>query len=134
LHALITIDPLLGASPVRVYFITNPQAKRQIEPHIERSDGAGPGRPAAYALVSYDFPYALHMFETGGSPLSRERAKKIIVCSADLQADALYRAATALGIEARSLTTFDADGLKSAFFPDTQESVINLLRLTLSTG
>lgn len=133
LHALITIDPLLGASPVRVYFLVNPQAKRRIEAYIDPPDRAGAGRLAAYALVSFDFPYALHMFETGGSPLSQERAKEVILCSADLQEGSLSRAASAIGLDARLLATFDADALKLAFFPNTQETVINLFRLTLTS-
>jgi hypothetical protein len=131
LHALISIDPVLGASPVRVYFVFNPQAKARIEACVDRSRPNGARAPTAYALVAYDFPFALHLFEMAGSPIPSERAKQIITCSAELQKDVLERAADTLGIDAVSITAFDADALKASFFPNTQESVTHVFRLDI---
>jgi hypothetical protein len=66
-----------------------------------------------------------------GSPIPTERAKQIITCSAELQKDVLERAADTLGIDAVSITAFDADALKASFFPNTQESVTHVFRLDI---
>ena len=129
LHALISIDPILGASPVRVYFVFNPEAKARIEACVDRAPRNGPRAATAYALVAYDFPFASHLFEMTGSPLPPERARQIISCSAELQGDAVERAAEALGIDASPIAPFDADALKDVFFPNTQESVIHVFQL-----
>jgi hypothetical protein len=131
LHALIGIDPGLGASPVRVYFVFNPQAKARIEASVDGSHRKGARAPTAYALVAFDFPFALHLFEMAGSRIPTERAKQIITCSAELQEGALERAADTLGIDAVSIADFDADALKATFFPNTQESVTHVFQLEL---
>ena len=85
----------------------------------------------AYALVAYDFPFALHQLESTASRIPRERARDIVSCNAGLQRDTLRRAAEALGVEARPVVRFDAAELKTTFFPNTQETVIDLFRLRL---
>jgi hypothetical protein len=126
LHALISIDPVMGASPARVYFVFNPDAKRRIATSI---DGEGARQPTAYALVTYNYPFALHLIEIAGQPADPERAKAIASLSADLQGYALPPAANAVGIEALPIADFDAEALKAAFFPNTQETVTHLFRL-----
>ena len=129
LHALLTLDPVLGASPVRVYFVFNPEARKRIAASIEASDETGRRAPPAYALVAYDFPFALHQLRANAPPLPDERAKQIVLCSAKLQTNALRQAAAMLDIEATPITAFDADALKTTFFPTTQETVIQLFAL-----
>jgi hypothetical protein len=131
LHALISIDPVLGASPVRVYFVFNPEAKARIEACVDRSRRNGPRGATAYALVAYDFPFASHLFEMAGSRFPTERTRQIIAASAELQKGALERAAKALGMDAVSVAAFDADALKAVFFPNTQESVVHVFQLDL---
>ena len=128
LHALITLDPILGVSPVRVFFVLNPHAKARIATCL---DGADARAADAYALVAYDFPFALHQLESTASRIPRERARDIVSCNAGLQRDTLRRAAEALGVEARPVVRFDAAELKTTFFPNTQETVIDLFRLRL---
>jgi len=131
LHALVAIDPTLGASPVRVCFVFNPEAKARITACLDPAD-PGRARPApAYALVAYDFPFALRLVEIAGRRIPRERVKAIVASSAGLQGDALRAAADALGVRARSAPAFDAGELKAAFFPDTQETVTHVFRLEL---
>ena len=127
LHALITLDRAEGASPVRIYFVMSRLGKREVSARLDPADAR---TPEMYALVAYDFPFALVQFEMAGRPIARERAKEIITGSAELQAEALARAAAVVGLRAAPVRAFDADGLKAVFFPDTQESVIHVLRLS----
>jgi hypothetical protein len=129
LHALITIDPVLGASPTRVYFVFDPEAKARVAAAIDLKDRCG--RPPAYAVIGYDFPFALHLLDVAAGPISGDRAKAIASASAGLQGEALRTAAAALGIKAQPVTDFDAEALKTLFFPNTQETVTHLLRLEL---
>src|SRR5580658_2801628 len=99
LHALISIDPVMGASPVRAYFVFNPAAKGQISTAIDAADATR--EPTAYAVMAYDFAFALHLIEIAGRPIDRERAKAIASASAGLQCAAFEAAADVLGIEAR---------------------------------
>lgn len=128
LHALISIDPVMGASPSRVYFVFNPEARRRIAAAVD----GGIGRmPTAYAVAAYDFPFALHLIEIAGRPADPERGKAIATASARLQGEALAAAAAAMGVEALPVPAFDAEALKTAFFPHTQETVTHLFRLEL---
>ena len=47
LHALIAIDPVMGASPARAYFVFNPAAKARIEAAIDAADAARARPPIA---------------------------------------------------------------------------------------
>ena len=129
LHALITLDPILGASPVRIYFVLNPQARTRIAECLDPSDRSQARFAAAFALVAYDFPFALQLIEGTSPQISSDRAKAIVTCSAGLQGDALRAAAAAFGIDARPIPAFDAGALKAALFPSTQETVTHLFRL-----
>ena len=129
LHALISIDPVMGASPVRAYFVFNPAAKARITDAIDAADLAR--EPTAYAVMAYDFAFALHLIEIAGRPSGRERAKAIASASAGLQGAAFEAAADALGIAARRVAGFDAGALKAAFFPSTEETVTHLFRLEI---
>jgi hypothetical protein len=129
LHALISIDPVMGASPVRAYFVFNSAAKARITAAIDAADVAR--EPTAYAVVAYDFAFALHLIEIAGRPIDRERAKAVASASAALQGAAFEAAAAALDIEAGPVAAFDAGALKAVFFPSTQETVIHLSRLEL---
>jgi hypothetical protein len=128
LHALMSIDPVMGASPARAYFVFNPEARRRITTTIE---GGVAHQPTAYAVVTYDFPFALHLVEIAGRPARSERGKAIATLSAALQGEGLPAAAAALGIEALAVPAFDPEALKTAFFPHTQETVTHLFRLEL---
>jgi hypothetical protein len=129
LHALITLDPILGASAVRVYFVFNPIAKARIAACIDPAD-RGLRRPApAYVLVAYDFPFALHQLQATSNRLSPDQTKQVVCRSAGLQGKALQAAASASSLAAFPVPAFDAGALKSVFFPSTQETVIQLFRL-----
>ena len=134
LQALISIDPVLGASPVRVCFIFNPEAKARIAAFLPPSDGAGARATTAYGLVAYDFSFALHLFVLAGSGIPLERAKQIICRSAELQGGLLREAAAVSGVAADPIPHFDAEALKASFFPGAQERVIHLFRLRLPTA
>jgi nitroreductase len=129
LHTLITLDPILGATPVRVYFVLNPQARARIAECLDPNDRSQARFATAFALVAYDFPFALQLVEGSAPQLGRERAKQIVTCSAGLQGDALQAAAAAFGVDARPIPAFDAGALKAALFPSTQETVTHLFRL-----
>ncbi|MBV9508975.1 MAG: hypothetical protein JO303_01680 [Caulobacteraceae bacterium] len=132
LRALIALDSVMGASPVRPYFVLNPAACAMVGACVTRPSG-GPGAADAYALVAYDFPFALHsldsMMERGIPP---ERAREIVLLSAELQQETLRRAASALGIAAQAVEVVDARALKLTFFPKTQETVVHVFRLSLA--
>jgi hypothetical protein len=131
LHSLITIDPVMGASPVRIYFVLNPAVKVRIAAFIDADDRAYARPPGAYALISYDFPFGLHLVESSARRMAPESAKAVVACSADLQGELLRAAACALGIDAQSAPDFDADALKAVFFPNTEETVTHVFRLEL---
>jgi hypothetical protein len=131
LHTLITLDPVLGVSPVRVYFVLSPHAMSAIAACLDSDDRPRARLASAFALVAYDFPFALHLVESTAPQVSRERGKEIATRSAGLQGDALRAAAGAFGIEAHPIPVFDADGLKTTFFPNTQETVTHLFGLAL---
>ncbi|HTX51557.1 MAG TPA: hypothetical protein VME40_19445 [Caulobacteraceae bacterium] len=131
LHALMTLDPILGAQAARAYFVLNPIAKARIAAAIDPSGRGHRRSPAAYALVAYDFPFALLQLQATASQLSPDRAKAVVSRSAGLQGQALQAAAAASSLSALPAPAFDAVALKSAFFPSTQETVIQLFRLEL---
>jgi len=131
LHALITIDPILGASPVRIYFVLNPRAVERIIAALRPADPAARAA-SCFALIAYDFPFALHQFALTASPIPTERAREIIERSAGLQLPSLIQAAEAMGLAARPVCGFDAAELKETFFPSTQETVTDVLRLSLA--
>jgi hypothetical protein len=128
LHGLIAIDPILGASPVRILFVLNREARAHVAACIDPADAHSRLGPA-YVLVAYDFPFALHQFTASRDYLPEDRAKAIITCSAALQSDAFQRAAGAFGLAVRAIPSFDAAALKAAFFPTTQATVTHLFRL-----
>jgi hypothetical protein len=132
LHALITLDPLLGATPVRVYFVLNPAAQAEIVEAIGPLDRRAAAGTHAYALVAYDFPLALFQLKGETPSIPDERAKAIIRSSSALQGEGLVRAADALGLDATRIATFDAGALKRVFFPSTQEEVVDLLRIRIA--
>ncbi len=132
LHALIALDPLLGASPVRVYFVLNPAAQSEIAKTLGPSDRRAGVGAYAFALVAYDFPLALFQLKGETPSIPDERAKAIIRASAALQGEGLVRAADVLGLDARRIAPFDADALKRVFFPNTQEEVVDLLRVRIA--
>jgi hypothetical protein len=132
LHGLISLDPVMGATPLRIYFVFNPAAKARIAQHLDPADRAVRRQPAAYALVAYDFPFALQMFEMAARPFSPERAKEIISLNAALQGDMLQAAAGVLAIDVRPVLAFDAGALKQVFFPGTQETLTHLFQLDLN--
>ncbi len=131
LHTLITLDPVLGVSPVRIYFLLNPQAVARVAACLDSGDPSKRRPPSAFALVAYDFPFALYLIESSVPSLRPHRAQEIVSRSAGLQGDALQVAATASGIETCPIPSFNESGLKAAFFPDTQETVTHLFRLGL---
>ena len=128
LHALITLDRAEGSSPTRIYFVIRPQGKREVAARLKPVE-AHP-MPEMYALVAYDFPFALFQFEMAAAQISRDRAKAIIAANAELQEVVLARAAAVVGLRATPVQAFDAEGLKAVFFPSTQETVVHLLRLS----
>jgi hypothetical protein len=128
LHALITLDRAEGSSPTRIYFVIRPQGKREVALRLKTPDVRP--IPEMYALIAYDFPFALFQFEMAGSQIARPRAKEIIAAGAELQDEALVRAAAVVGLRAAPVRAFDAEGLKAVFFPNTQETVIHVLRLS----
>jgi len=131
LHALITLDPVLGASPVRAYFVLNPVAKEKIAECIADAGRDALRGPYAYVVVAYDFPFALHQLTLSGKGIAEERAKAIVSASAAVQEPAFRAAAEALNLVARSIPSFDSAALKAVFFPTTQETVTHVLRLSL---
>jgi hypothetical protein len=131
LHALIAIDPVMGASPSRTYFVFNPVAKARVAAAIDRAEAARARPPTAFAVTAYNFPFALHLIGIAARPISPERARTIASASADLQSRAFQAAANAVGVGAQLVTAFDAEALTTAFFPGAQETVINLFRLEL---
>jgi hypothetical protein len=128
LHAMITLDPILGASPVRIFFVVNPAAKAKVRTCAGLADGDA---DSAYGLVTYDFPFAVQLLAATAPELVEERTRAVITRSARLQAGLLRDAADAVGIDARPAPRFDAPALKAAFFPDTQETVEHLFELRL---
>ena len=131
LHTLITLDPILGVSPVRIYFLLNPKAVAKVAACLDTSDRSKARPPIAFALVAYDFPFALYLIESSAPSLRPGRAQEIASRSAGLLGDAFRASATASGIEAYPTPSFNESGLKVAFFPDTQETVTHLFQLGL---
>jgi hypothetical protein len=132
LRALISLDRTTGAAPVRIYFAFNAAARARIAGCLDPAETASRRPPAAFALVAYDFPFALHMIEIAGRQVTKDRAKAIAALSAGLQGDMLQAAAEAVRIEARPVLAFDAAALKAAFFPQTQETLTHLYWLDLA--
>lgn len=132
LHALICIDRVEGSSPVRVYFVMNPRGKREVAARLGRAEVAR--APDAYALVAYDFPFALLQLKMAECRMAEARAREIVAYSASLQQDSLVRAALAMGFRAAPAVAFDAEGLKAVFFPHTQESIIGVVRLSRASA
>jgi len=132
LHALISLDPTMGGTAARILFAFNPAAKGRISACLASLDPVGHGpSPAAFALVAYDFPFAIHLLEMAGRRFPKPRAQEIVSLSAALLGDTLQAAARSLRIDARPVLAFDAGTLKQHFFPNTQESLTHLFSLQL---
>ena len=72
LRALITLDRVEGASPVRNYFVMSPAGKREVAARLKPT---GP-TPEMYALIAYDFPFARFQFEMAATQITGDRASK----------------------------------------------------------
>jgi hypothetical protein len=130
LHALVALDPVLGAAPVRVYFVVNPHARQRIESCFSGPDRRRPD--GAYAMVAYDFPFALELLKSIAPSVDEDRAKTLIETSAEMQEATLVRAAAAIGVHIHPLPKVDTEPLKAAFFPNTQEEVTRVFWFDLA--
>jgi hypothetical protein len=130
LHALLRLDHPSGATPTRAYLVANPQAMARIAAALPANERRRPR--AAYALIAYDFPFAFFQFGQTTAQTPPERIKALITGSAGSQDEQVERAARAVGFRAQIIDSFDAPALKQTFFPQTQESVVAVLALTMA--
>jgi len=136
LHALLTLDPVAGASPARTLFVVSETAKARLARRTcPTTSDAVLGAPAC-AIIGYDFAFAvqLALSSQAAEPGDADLAIRIAALGAALQGDGLVRAACALGLRATPIANFDAAALRAEFFGETSATVVFVCRLDLNPG
>ena len=136
LHALLTLDPIAGASPSRTLFVVSEAAKARLARRTCPSCLETVLTAPACAVVGYDFAFAvqLALSSQAAEPGDTDLAIRTASLGAALQGDGLIRAAAALGLGATPIANFDAAALRAEFFGETSATVVFVCRLDLNPG
>ena len=124
LYDLLKMGPTSANScPLRIVFLTTPQAKDHLLPHLAEGNVAQTKTAPVVALLANDtqfpkelptlFPMAQSWFE-GNAALIEETAMR----NASMQGGYFIMAARALGLDCGPISGFDHDGVNQEFFPD----------------
>jgi len=116
----------LNMQPARVVWITSPEAKARLEPHLSAGNKAKTMKAGAVAIVGYDmdfpeklpktFPNAPAAKDWFPDPVGRETAA---FRNGTLQGAYLIMAARALGFDTGPMSGFDNAGVDKEFFAGT---------------
>lgn len=130
----------VNATPARFLFLTTPEAKARLAPHMSEGNRAKTLQAPVNLIIAQDIDFHEHLptlfphapgakdwfaDETG----RRETAFR----NASLQGGYLTIAARALGLDVGPMSGFDAAGVKAEFFPDSNVEPNYILNLGYGT-
>jgi 3-hydroxypropanoate dehydrogenase len=111
--------------PARIVFVTSPEAKRRLEPLLDKGNREKTMQAPVCAIVGYDLEFYERLGETfphepaargwfAGKPAKIEATA---FRNGSLQGAYLIIAARALGLDAGPMSGFDNEGVDREFFP-----------------
>ena len=114
-----------NCSPMRIVFLTTPQAKKRLEPHLSAGNRAKTMTAPATAIIGYDLqfydylprlhPYAdARSWFVGKDEIIRTNAFR----NGSLQGAYFIIAARAVGLDCGPMSGFDNAKVDAEFFPD----------------
>lgn len=116
----------VNANPMRVTFLTSPDAKARLKPFLAAGNEAKTMSAPVTAILAYDldFPKTLstlcpHVPGVAGWFADPSVAEITAFRSATLQGGYFILAARALGLDCGPMSGFDGDGVDKAFFAGT---------------
>ena len=127
LYDLLKLGPTsANARPARFVFVTSPEGKARIAPHMSETNRAKSMAAPAIVIVGDDqdfperipqlFPHNPGAKDWFGDPVLRER---VAFRNGSLQGAYLILAARALGLDTGPMSGFDNDGVDREFFAGT---------------
>lgn len=130
LHALWDLAKMGPTSanclPARIVFVTSPEAKAKLKPHLMQGNVAKTMAAPVTAIIGFDLDFYEHLPEqfphadakswfVGNDALIQETAFR----NGTLQGAYLILAARALGLDCGPMSGFNQDGVNQAFFAGT---------------
>jgi 3-hydroxypropanoate dehydrogenase len=116
----------VNSQPARVVWVTSPEAKARLEPHLSPGNKAKTMRAPVTAIIGYDMDFNEHLPKAfPHAPGARDWfpdpvAKEVVAFrNGTLQAGYLILAARALGFDCGPMSGFDNAGVDKEFFAGT---------------
>lgn len=116
----------VNSTPARFVFVTSPEAKARLAPHMSEGNRAKTLQAPVNLIVGYDidfhealpklFPHAPGARDWFGDEAAR---RETAFRNASLQGGYVMIAARALGLDVGPMSGFDAAGVKAEFFADS---------------
>jgi len=124
LYALLKYGPTsANVSPARFVFVTTPEAKARLAPHLSETNRAKSLAAPAIVIIGYDLEFAANIpklfpHNPGAAAWFADprMAETTAFRNSSLQGAYLILAARALGLDAGPMSGFDAAGVDAAFF------------------
>ena len=126
LVATMIMGPTAANSlPARIVFVTSPEGKKRLEPHLSENNRAKTMQAPVTAIIGYDLRFYENLIKTfphnpgarswfDGDPVAAEATA---FRSSSLQGAYLIIAARALGLDCGPMSGFDNAGVDREFFP-----------------
>jgi nitroreductase len=115
-----------NASPARFLFLTTPEAKARLSPHLSSANRDKTMAAPVTAIVGYDVEFAEHLPRLfPHAPTAKhwfaepELARSTAFRNGSLQGAYLIIAARAFGLDCGPMSGFDTDGVNREFFAGT---------------
>ncbi|KPQ10090.1 MAG: 3-hydroxypropanoate dehydrogenase RulE [Saliniramus fredricksonii] len=128
LFDLVKMGPTsANCSPARLIFVTSPEAKAKLKPHLMEGNVEKTMSAPVTAIIGYDLEFYEHYGflhpHNPDAPRSWVEGKpdaiqKTAFQNGTLQGGYLIMAARALGLDCGPMAGFDNAGVEKAFFPD----------------
>ena len=131
-HADAIIGPtVFNSQPMRVVFVTSPEAKARLRPVLSAGNVEKSMRAPVVALFAYDLRFYEFMPKTAPHLAGNmekyaadpEAQVEMLLRSASLQAAYFIIAARAHGLDCGPMSGFDMPALNAEFFPDGRHRV-----------
>jgi 3-hydroxypropanoate dehydrogenase len=131
LHELVNLAKLAptsaNCSPARFVFVTSPEAKERLGPHLSEGNVEKTMAAAVCTIIGYDLDFYQHLPRlfphTDAKSWFAGKEQKIsdtAFRNGTLQGAYLIMAARALGLDCGPMSGFDNDGVDAAFFAGTK--------------
>ena len=127
LYELTKFGPTaFNATPARFVFVTSPEAKARLAPHMDEFNRAKTLQAPVSVIIGHDIDFHEHLpvlfpHLPGVKDLFTDEAgrRESAFRNGSLQGGYFLMAARALGLDAGPMSGFDAEGVKAEFFAGT---------------